>query len=193
MYTHTHMCSCSRVRAISFVYAFPLQGMESPDAEAEPPIAHHSRRDLWRCRLCRHGPGHASSTCTFAHSLSELVPPDERFAHYSHVWTDGVDRWFGQPMHPQQRSILKEYYLNTPTYEVPVWTIGWLWFDASGDEEEFPVPHGLPWDYGLSMDVDLLCRNRSGDLPFQFHDELWPRLMARKTRLHEVWSVATNV
>ena len=37
--------------------------------------------DLWRVTLCEHGPQHhLCPSCNYAHSLSELVPPDERIA-----------------------------------------------------------------------------------------------------------------
>ena len=40
-------------------------------------MASDGRWELWRTSLCRHGPCHTMRGCAYAHSLSELRPPDE--------------------------------------------------------------------------------------------------------------------
>ena len=41
----------------------------------------------------------------------------------------------------------------------------------------------FPWDYGLRTDVQLLCRRRGGELPFEFMLGLWERLDVRDREL----------
>jgi len=41
------------------------------------------------------------------------------------------------------------------------------------------------WDYGLSMDLELLCLHRKSRLPFRFHEQTWERLEVRKQMFRE--------
>ena len=43
----------------------------------------------------------------------------------------------------------------------------------------------FPWDYGLGMDLELLCLHRKSRLPFRFHDKIWEKLEVRKEKLRE--------
>lgn len=42
-----------------------------------PAQAAHSIDRIWRCRLCKHGPDCDYPACGFAHSLRDLLPPNE--------------------------------------------------------------------------------------------------------------------
>ena len=68
--------------------------------------------DLERIVLCKHGtacPYRSRDACGFAHALAELLPPREVVYSYKGVWSDGVDRWYGQHLtsslllHPAHR------------------------------------------------------------------------------------------
>ena len=43
----------------------------------------------------------------------------------------------------------------------------------------------FPWDYGLSMDLELLCVFRRHRIPFEFMDNIWEKLEERKNKLQE--------
>ncbi len=121
--------------------------------------------DLRCTRLCRHGPGHVRTmpNCIFAHALSELVPPDERFRLYTKVWDGGVDRWYGQPMTEEQLDTIRMYYSETPICEIPLWARGLHFYYLDGDVDDFD----LPWDYGIFTDQETLCfYSRREKLPF---------------------------
>ena len=38
----------------------------------------------------------------------------------------------------------------------------------------------MQWDYGLTMDLELLCHHREGRLPFVFMPRLWAILELRR-------------
>jgi len=80
--------------------------------------------DLWCTKLCPPGSDCEGQTCAFAHHLRELRPPNEMDQLYDCAWADGVDRWFGQTMQPEQMERFLFYYNSTPAYEVPVWAHG---------------------------------------------------------------------
>ena len=50
----------------------------------------------YRCVLCWYDRRCKRETCRYAHSLDELLPPDERVVELPRVWKDGVYRWYGQ-------------------------------------------------------------------------------------------------
>ena len=142
---------------------------------------------LWRCRLCKHGADHGRHhpECNFAHSLCELLPPDERFEIYPQAWSRGVDRFYGQPMSEEQVNRIKSYHDHTPWHEVPVWVYA-LRFSQSL-KTSFVIDYYFPWDYGLSTDCQLLCRYRvGGRMPFESMPGLWERLHRHRTHL-EAW------
>ena len=93
---------------------------------------------LWRSQLCAHGPTcsrYAAGTCGFAHSLAGLLPPDEYFQTYDGVWSDVVDRWYGQQMTQHQVDRIRRYYWDTPELERPVWDKA-LWWYCTGAHPE---------------------------------------------------------
>ena len=140
-------------------------------------------RDLWRTRLCRHGPTHGISTpsCQFAHSLLQLRPPDERYRLYPKVWDGGVDRWYGQAMTDEQLGLISDYYKQSPYFEIPLWARGLTCYDRYGDADD---DGDLPWAYGLTMDCDFLVLYRADEqLPFEFAPGLWSLLKHRRSRL----------
>jgi len=99
---------------------------------------------------------------------------------YDDAWKDGVDRWYGQIMQPEQMNHFSYYYEKTQFFDVPDW--------ARGLHYVWKGPHVLSdryhmWDYGLTMDVELLRRSRGGRLPFEFMPNLWIILGARHGQL----------
>ena len=84
-------------------------------------------------------------------------------------------------------NMIKRYHGMTPFYEVSLWGLR-----GSLCLEQQEVRHGLllPWDYGLDVDCQLLCRHRScGRLPCEFIPLLWAKLQVRKQELSE-WSTS---
>ena len=137
-------------------------------------------RDLWRVRLCRPGPNCEHQNCGFAHRLSDLRPPNESERRYDQTWHDGVDRWYRQRMSDEQLRIIKQYYIETPERDKPAWSRA-LRYCTTGQHdvrERF-----YPRDYGLSMDLELLCSYRWRGLPFDLTDKLWDKLDERKEEL----------
>ena len=43
----------------------------------------------------------------------------------------------------------------------------------------------LQWDYGLSMDLELLCHHRKGRVPFEFLPHLWTILSRRRDQAQD--------
>ena len=139
-------------------------------------MADLSARSLWRIRLCPHGPQCSDQNCVHAHKLSELRPPIEAFGRHDQVWSEGVDRWYGQTLLPRQKQLLLDYCSDTPEYEIPLWVSGFLFY-VHGQHLVRDVH--LPWDYGLCEDLDVLCNIRRGPVPFDFMADLWPKLGER--------------
>ena len=98
------------------------------------------------------------------------------------TWRGGTawNRWYGQPMKPEQTDIIITYYQQTTTYEVPAWAHG-LRYVSCGEESEWD--RHMQWDYGLAMDQELLCLHRRGRLPFDLMPNLWETLNDRRCRL----------
>ena len=96
------------------------------------------------------------------------------------LWDLGVDRRFGQAMSPGQLARIGRYYARTPFGEHPQWVFG-LYHMISG--QGWGAAAFLEWDYGLSMDVELLLRNRSGGVPFEFMHGLWVTMGQRRERM----------
>ena len=102
--------------------------------------------------------------------------------HYDAAWRDGVDRWYGQSMTEEQLDLIAKYHQDDPG-EVPPWVYG-LRHILTGKEWDFAGY--LEWDYGLDMDLELLCHHRRGRLPFEFMLHLWHILGARRDRLRNM-------
>ena len=141
--------------------------------------------DLWHCMLCKHGPmcrRHKEHTCEFAHSLSELRPPYERYRKYNGVWKDGVDKWFGQEMAQYDVNRVKWYYDNTPTNAIPMWAHGMKWYhNPHADQAQFDR---FPADFGIwEAWLEVRANRKSGRRPFEWAENLWPRIAERKRRL----------
>ena len=122
--------------------------------------------DLWRTKLCRHGPHHKHPQCLFAHRLCDLRAPNEMKRHYGEAWEAGIDRWFGQPMKDAQMLTIEAYWKETPDREVPPWVCGLCY--AVHDSAPRERDRYQQWDFGLTMDPELLCFHRHGPLPFVF-------------------------
>ena len=108
--------------------------------------------------------------CSFAHQLSELRAPHERDQHYDQAWKEGVDGWYGQIMTKDQISIIKRYLRDTPLRDAPAWVNGLRY---ATDAKHLDEDHYIQWDYGLSMDLEMLCNHRRGRVPFEFMPHLW--------------------
>ena len=138
--------------------------------------------NLYRVRLCHHAKKCVHPNCGFAHSLAELRAPNETNRVYPEVWEKGVDRWFGQSLNEEQLKLIREYYDATPERNLPQWARALRYvFTGKHDIRE----RHFCWDYGMSTEVDLLCRHRKDRrLPFDFHHKVWERLEERK---HMLW------
>ena len=97
--------------------------------------------------------------------------------HYDQAWSDGIDRWFGQTMTSQQLNIIHDYSMNTHKCDMPQWVYG-LRFINPGSEPRLCGRY-LQWDYGLSLDLQLLRHHRGGAMPFEFMPHLWTLLHVR--------------
>ena len=139
------------------------------------------RRDLWHTRLCRYGPHCSQTNCTFAHRLCDLRAPNELDRFYESAWLDGVDRWFGQVMTAEQLQIIHEYSIRALICDLHQWLYGLRFIVPESESRLFGWY--LQWDYGLSMDIELLCRHRGGWLPFEFMPHLWTILEVRRVEL----------
>ena len=76
--------------------------------------------DLWRIELCPRGPAcrmNRRGECSFAHRLSDLLPPRECRQEYVGVWRDVVDTWYGQDMSVVQLERIKKYYKETRPHD----------------------------------------------------------------------------
>ena len=69
-------------------------------------------------------------------------------------------------MSDEQIKLIKYYHTRTPHYEVPLWVYG---LRIVSTNNKYVTDFYMPWDYGLNMDCQLLCRHRHGArLPFVF-------------------------
>ena len=126
----------------------------------------------YRCMLCTHafrGCRHLrDGWCGFAHDLGQLLPPDERKDDLSKVWSNGVARWFGQPLTDRIKQDILQHFARTPRNEVPPWVFGVLWYyDMLPDDV---CVDDMRYDFGLYADITLLVRGRM-DLRLPFHPE----------------------
>ena len=141
--------------------------------------------DLWRTQLCRHGAEHSYPQCRFAHRLCDLRAPNEMARHYDHAWKTGaIDRWFGQAMTIEQQNTIVGYWKVTPDREVPPWVCG-LRF-AYNDCAPLERDRYQQWDFGLTMDLELLCFHRHGPLPFVSMPHLWTIMQRRRDNVHDI-------
>ena len=143
--------------------------------------------NLIRTQLCRFR-GCNRARCDYAHSLWDLIPPDERHALYPKAWAGGMDRWYGQRLTPRQVRTIQAYYRGRDRSEVPTWAHGVRWFygDEFIDMEEMRFFSQLSWDFGLHRDHYALCAGRGGagpgrhTCPVQGEPGLWEELRARR-------------
>ena len=141
-------------------------------------MAQATCEELWRTKLCRHGPDCGRAGCVFAHALSELCPPNEMDRCYTRVWRGGVDRWYGQNMTDDQLRIIQYYYEQTVDREIPQWVHGLIHYYSGQENASCGT---MQWDYGLSNDQALLCRHRRGPLPFAVPEDLWTGFNRRRS------------
>ena len=136
--------------------------------------------DFERISLCSYGHGHSCVGCSHAHSLSELLPPNERVVRYPEVWDRGlVHRWYGQSLSADALGILVRYWEAAPLVDNrPPWVVGLYLFTQRA---ECCAGMAYPWDFGLREDLAMLRRLRgSQELPFRPYADLWDRLEARR-------------
>ena len=102
--------------------------------------------------------------CSFAHRLSDLLPPREVSQEYLGVWTDCVDRFYGQHMSDVQLERIMKYYKETHARDKPVWAYALKWFYAQDGLGTYPW---FEWDFGIWQDLLSLQRGRIQDrMPF---------------------------
>lgn len=118
--------------------------------------------------------------CHYAHSLRELLPPDETDEIDEGAW-DECDRWYGQAMTSDQLSRIQQLYMTTPPHCIPVWAHGLRYWCM---KTTLPHDNFLEWDYGLTRDVRELIFYRYGqESPFEFVEGLWAQLETRREGL----------
>ena len=100
----------------------------------------------------------------------------------------GVDRWFGQPMRPSQLQSILRYHRHCRRGECPPWVYGLL-IMIGGKE---CLGRRRQWDYGLCMDLTMLCAHRESAAPvntsggrfeaapFSFMPMFWSVLTSRR-------------
>ena len=147
-----------------------------------------SNPDLWRTMLCSNGPQclGRGEDCQDAHDFSELRVPDETWMSYVLSWKEyRVDRWLGQEMDGQQVRRIQIYYDATNAAAIPAWATGVKLYYKG---EELLRGFGLPWDFGLAGDLQLvLPRRRYGWRPFPWWGRLWERLELRRREMEAAY------
>ena len=125
--------------------------------------------NLWRCTLCDHGTNcamHRRRKCGYAHSLKELMPPNETVVIYNGMWTDGVDRFYGQQMPEYQLDRIRRYWNMTLECEKPTWARCLAWLHGEHALDAFPH---CSWDFGIWQDLESLRVTRKEyTLPFSW-------------------------
>ena len=133
-----------------------------------------------RHRLCPQGSTCDGiwSHCKYAHGLSELKAPVEDEELRPEVWSEGVDRWFGQAMRPSQLQLISRYHRQCRRGECPSWVYGLL-IMIGGQPRMWSLRR--QWDYGLCMDLNMLCEHRgTAVVPFSFMPMFWSALRSRR-------------
>ena len=144
--------------------------------------------DCWHTQLCPHGPRHELLTCRCAHSLGQLRAPIEIRHRYDDLWREHqVDRFYGQQLSREQIERFKRYWDQGPRDDRPQWAVG-LRLLLVNEELSQGMAHS--WDFGLSLDIDVLRTFRNYDrgapgLPFSFYEGLWPRLERRRAVMNQ--------
>ena len=133
----------------------------------------------YRCVLCWYERRCKRETCRYAHSLDELLPPDERVVELPRVWKDGVYRWYGQAVDASVVWHIRSLYLQTPKCQRPVWATGCLWFYKC--LPKYVRIDELPYDFGVYQDLEVVRMFRlSQEYPFKmahgFHRRIGDRL-----------------
>jgi hypothetical protein len=80
-------------------------------------------------------------------------------------------------MTPIHIARLEKYYYGTPIYEHPPWAHR---LNITQNAAELRLGLALPWDFGLTLDLQVLCHRRRSRLPFATDCSLWQRLEIRK-------------
>ena len=168
--------------------------LQPPDAQGAPrrewsDDAYANRnRDLYRVELCYHCMDctyNKCGVCSYAHQLSELMPPNESVRVYEGVWKDGVDRFFGQVMSDEQIQRIRVYYERTEPMDRPVWARGLYWYcTRKGSFEDCPYDFGLEQDWKTVRMFRVYSRQ-----PFQWAPHLWDRIAQRRERLQYAQSL----
>jgi len=137
--------------------------------------------DEWRTRLCLRGSDCQDPHCNHAHCLAELRPPNETRVLHPEVWAAGIGRFYGQAMTAELLRVFNDYYFKTHEFECPLWAHA-LYFSIK--KHDLLADAHFPWDYGLTMDVDVLRRGRvGGQRPFEYLPGLWGALQSRERQL----------
>ena len=80
-----------------------------------------------------------------------------------------------------QVELIRKYHDFTPWYEVPAWVYA---LRFAGTPKIYVMEQFFAWDYGLTMDCQLLMRHRlDGRLPFVPNYALWKKLEERREHL----------
>ncbi len=71
-------------------------------------------RDMYRTQLCFNGPTCRRARCHYAHSLGDLLEPDETRLLYTQQWHGhDMDRFSGQSMSGEQIERIRLYSFET--------------------------------------------------------------------------------
>ena len=136
-----------------------------------------ANEDLIKVELCKHGPSckcRAQGICGFAHSLAELLPPNESRQPYPGVWSDGTDRFYGQKLHDDQVVRIHKYWKETPACDTPQWAKAVHWFYGGLALHEYAECQA---DFGIEQDWRSLARMRcQWRRPFRWAEGVWHRI-----------------
>ena len=139
----------------------------------------------YRCQLCWPGLRCNRSLCRYAHSLDELLPPNEQTVDLPAVWRDGVHRWYGQQVEAEALESIEAWYWRTPPRERPVWATGCLWFYFR--LPSFVCIADLPYDFGVFQDLLVVKMNRaSKGWPFQWAPGFCARIEERRVGVNSM-------
>ena len=112
-------------------------------AQAQPVTM--SYPGLYKTQLCYHGQHHAMPECAYAHSLSEVRPPDQRLCRCSH-WHN-CHFYVGQRWSHGVRDLFLWYIGCTAVEHFPPWALAALWFYKGAGIAWLPL---AGYDFGIS-------------------------------------------
>ena len=124
----------------------PLHALALIDLAPAQVIA-MSSPGLFKTQLCYHvdKKGHDRASCSYAHSLSEVRPPDQRLCSCS-AWRN-CHYYVGQTWSQGVSGLFLWYVEHSPIVEFPQWALAAYWFYKPEDVAWMPF---AGYDFGIS-------------------------------------------